>query len=187
MRKSYRYGVTLFELMLVLTIMGAAIALAAPSFARFFAGRALEEETRRLLGLTRYGVSQAISYGVPMELWIDSEKGIYGLSPAPGYEFDEKIPVVFYLPKDIIFDEEGDDNNSLFDEESASPFAGEREEKEQDGIKRTPVVMFWPDGTIDEYSRASLRLFQVKEEEYMTISLSADGLEYFVDEETEDR
>lgn len=184
MTRRYRHGVTLIELMVVLAILGATLALFAPKFAQFFAGRALEEETRRLLGLTRYGVSQAISTGAPQELWVDMASGTYGLSPAPGYEFEEKMPLVFYLPENIIFDEEEENAESFFDEESSSPFTAEREDS-RDGIERTPMIMFWPDGMIDEYSRTSLTLWHLVEETHMTITLSGDGLEYYIEDPVE--
>lgn len=184
MARRSRHGVTLIELILVLAILGATLALFTPRFSLFFAGRALEEEARRLLGLTRYGASQAISTGAPQELWIDVMNGEYGLSPAPGYEYDEKMPIVFYLDEDIIFDEEYDANEDIFEEEGFSPFAAERANP-RDGTARKPAVMFWPDGSIDEYSRLSLTIRHVNEEKVMTISQSEDGLEYYIEDPPE--
>jgi type II secretory pathway pseudopilin PulG len=75
----------LVELMLVMTILVTVIAVAAPTLAGFFRGRALDSEARRLLALTRLGQSQAISGGVPMVLWVDLKERTYGLEEEGGF------------------------------------------------------------------------------------------------------
>ena len=50
---------TLIELVLVMTLLVVVVAIAAPSLAGFFRGRALDAEARRLLSLTRQGQSRA--------------------------------------------------------------------------------------------------------------------------------
>src|SRR5438876_2132451 len=77
---------TLIELILVMTILTIGISITAPRLANFFQGRALDSEARRLLSLTRQGQSRAVAEGLPMELWIDSSKGAYGLEAEPSYE-----------------------------------------------------------------------------------------------------
>ena len=56
--------------MALLTIV---ISLTAPSLSRFFHGRTLDSEARRLLALTRSGQSRAVSEGMPMDLWVDAD------------------------------------------------------------------------------------------------------------------
>ena len=51
------------------------ISLTAPSLSRFFRGRTLDSEARRLLALTRSGQSRAVSEGMPMDLWVDADEG----------------------------------------------------------------------------------------------------------------
>ena len=80
-----RQAFTLIELIVVLGLIATILGVAAPSLSRFFAGRALKEETRRLLALTQYGSNQAINEGVPMILWIEEKEGEYGLRPDSGY------------------------------------------------------------------------------------------------------
>src|ERR1700704_2983443 len=77
---------TLIELILVMTILAIAVSFTAPALANFFRGRSIEYEARRLLALTRHGQSRAVSEGLPMELWVDSSKGAYGLEAEPSYE-----------------------------------------------------------------------------------------------------
>src|SRR5919112_30043 len=84
-RKSKRCAFTLIELILVMAMLVIAIAVTFPSLQAFFRGRALESEGRRLLTLTRYAQSRAVSEGIPMTLWIDGHEGAYGLEAQNGY------------------------------------------------------------------------------------------------------
>ena len=62
---------TLVELVVVMTLMVIAIGVAAPSFKGFLQGRNQEDEARRFLSLTRYGLSRAVAEGMPVDLWIN--------------------------------------------------------------------------------------------------------------------
>src|SRR5262245_158113 len=77
---------TLIELILVMTVLTIAVSLTAPALANFFRGRSLDSEARKLLALTRFGQSRAVSEGIPMELWLDATRGAYGLEAEPSYE-----------------------------------------------------------------------------------------------------
>ena len=46
----------------------------------FFEGRALGFEARRLLSLTHYAQSRAVSEGVPFILWVNPAESTYGLA-----------------------------------------------------------------------------------------------------------
>ncbi len=84
-------GFTLIELILVMAVIVVMAAVVTPRMADFFRGRALDNEARRFMTLTRYGQNRAVSEGVPMLVWIDEEKRRYGLEAQPGYlEKDEK-------------------------------------------------------------------------------------------------
>jgi prepilin-type N-terminal cleavage/methylation domain-containing protein len=63
---------TLVELIVVMTLLVTVIALASPSLAGFFRGRAVDAEARRFMSLTRLGQSRAAPEGVPMILWVDT-------------------------------------------------------------------------------------------------------------------
>jgi type II secretion system protein H len=86
-----RAAFTLIELILVMALMMIVLGVAAPSLSPFFKGRNLDYEARRLLSLTTYGRSRAISEGIPMLLWIDPQRRTYGLQAAAGYlDYDPK-------------------------------------------------------------------------------------------------
>ena len=92
---------TLIELMLVMTMLVAVIAVTMPSLSNFFRGRSLDSEARRFLSLTRYGQERAVSEGLPMTLWIDTANGTYGLQEEPGYNENDPKAVSFGLGKDL--------------------------------------------------------------------------------------
>ena len=81
-----RRGFTLIELILVMGILAAVLAVAAPSLSSFFRGRDLDSEGRRFLALTRLGQSRAVSEGIPMLMWMDPRQGAYGLLADPTFD-----------------------------------------------------------------------------------------------------
>src|SRR5687768_13589517 len=84
-------GFTLIELIRVMTLLLIVMAVTFPSMQNFFRGRNLDSEARRLLALTRYGQSRAVSEGVPMVLWFDKKDRSYGLRAMEGYlDLDDK-------------------------------------------------------------------------------------------------
>jgi len=71
---------TLVELILVMALLAIVLAISAPSLARFFKGRSLDNEARRFMALTRAAQSRAVSEGVPMVLWLETKSRAYGLN-----------------------------------------------------------------------------------------------------------
>lgn len=92
---------TLIELILVMAMLAVVLSVAWPSLAPFFRGRNLDSEAKRLLALTRYGQSRAVSEGVPMVLWIDPEAGAYGLRAESSYLQEDDREVEYNLEKTI--------------------------------------------------------------------------------------
>lgn len=78
-------GFTLIELILVMAILAAVMAVSAPSLGRFFRGRNLDSEAYRLLALTRYAQERAVTEGIPMILWFDIPARRYGLMADPSW------------------------------------------------------------------------------------------------------
>jgi len=78
--RAVQKGFTLIELILVMTLLAIVLAISSPSLSKFFKGRGLDNEARRFLALTRQAQSRAVSEGVPMVLWFDSEARTYGLN-----------------------------------------------------------------------------------------------------------
>jgi len=81
-----RHGFTLIELILVMAMLAAIFAIAAPSLSKFFRGRVLDSEARRFLALTRLGQNRAVSEGTPVVLWMNPAQGTYGIVPDAAYE-----------------------------------------------------------------------------------------------------
>jgi type II secretion system protein H len=92
---------TLVELILVMTVIVVSVSVVAPTLKNFFHGRTLDSEARRLLALTRAGQARAVSEGVPMVLWVDSQKNAYGLEAEPGYEDQDAKAENFSLASDL--------------------------------------------------------------------------------------
>ncbi len=90
-------GFTLVELIVVMALLATVLAVAAPSLSRFFRSRGLDSEARRFLALTRYAQSRAVSEGIPMVLWIDTERRAYGLMAESTYTEQDDRAVEFTL------------------------------------------------------------------------------------------
>jgi type II secretory pathway pseudopilin PulG len=150
---------TLIELILIMALLTIAVSMTAPTLSRFFRGRTLEAEARRLLALTHIGQSRAVSEGVPIDLWVDPEEGSFGLEAEPSYEESD--------PKAII----NSIDPSLQIQVVARPLAAATNTltrftgtsnvsvpKAQLIHPTLPTIRFLPDGTIGETSPQSLRL-----------------------------
>src|SRR5271157_4438958 len=92
---------TLIELLVVMTLLVIVISISGPSLANFFRGRTLDSEARRLLALTHAGQSRAASEGVPMRLWLDVPRHLYGLQQDPGWADRDSKAIDFALDQDL--------------------------------------------------------------------------------------
>lgn len=70
----------MIELILVMALLATVLAVSAPALARFFKGRTLDSEAHRFLALTRHAQQRAVSEGVPMVLWFDTDQRTYGVN-----------------------------------------------------------------------------------------------------------
>ena len=153
-----RCAFTLVELLLVMTIMVAAISISAPMLASFFRGRTLDSEARRLLALTRHGQSRAVSEGVPMLLWVDGTKRSYGLKAEPSWEERDPKAEDFTLEQDLHLEivaanptQSASSRNPL----SSGSLAAALALADSGSL---PKIRFLPDGSIDETSPRAVRL-----------------------------
>ena len=71
---------TLIELIFVLALLAISAVFVVASMGSFFRGRVLNFEARRILSLTHYAQSRAVSEGVPVILWINPTDSTYGLT-----------------------------------------------------------------------------------------------------------
>jgi type II secretion system protein H len=145
---------TLIELLLVMTIMVTAMAIAAPTLANFFRGRTLDSEARRLLALTHSGQNRAVSEGIPARLWVDAAQHSYGLQQDPGWSDRDPKALEFACDKELEIE-------VVHAEVSRSKSARNRvptNAQAQANPRGLPEIRFMPDGTIDETSPRAVHL-----------------------------
>jgi len=113
-------GFTLLELILVMVILSTVLAMAAPSLRGFFGSRKTHDEAARLLALTQFARSQAISEGITYRLNFDTDDRVYWLTSQRKGVFEElktEFGYVFTFPVDItveLEDVDKDDNEMFF-------------------------------------------------------------------------
>jgi type II secretion system protein H len=97
-------GFTLIEFVLVMALLATLMAIAAPSLARSMRQRSLDQEAVRFLALTEHARSEAISRGVPMQIWIDTELRRFGLQSKPGHLLVEPRRLEYELGSETRFE-----------------------------------------------------------------------------------
>jgi prepilin-type N-terminal cleavage/methylation domain-containing protein len=138
---------TLIELVLVLALLVVITSLAAPAMAKFIRGRALDSESRRLFALTHAAQSRAVSEGMPMVLWVDEKKSMYGLSA----EMTSKTAAKS--------DQTDDPSGETLTLDATLQIA-----VQNPGLgapitfNSLPAIRFLPDGTVDQDSPQTLQL-----------------------------
>lgn len=102
-----RAAFTLVELIAVMALLVTVVAIAAPSLAGFFRGRAVDAEARRLMSLTRLGQSRAAAEGIPMILWLDLKQRSYGLEADSSYADTDPKAVEYTLDGNVTAELDG--------------------------------------------------------------------------------
>jgi type II secretion system protein H len=151
-RKSRAF--TLIELIVVMMLLVVVAAIAAPRLGGFMAGRNAEEECRRFIALTQFAGEEAISRGERLELWMNPTSASYGLRSTVA------------TGKEVINFQCMDKLNLTVEEQ----YLGE------DG---SAAILFWPDGTIDESSPATIYLTE-SGATIFTMSLQKNRVRYAV-------
>ena len=166
-------GFTLVELVVVMTLLVTVIALASPSLAGFFRGRAVEVEARRFMSLTRLGQSRAASEGLPMILWVDATSRTYGLESDSSFVDQDARAVEYTLDGNLTVEigatasvQGAITGNTFFDNVTSSS-------------KRAalPHIRFEPDGGVSESSPESFRLMD-RDGGSLWVGLSVNRLNY---------
>ena len=138
------------------------VSITAPTLSHFFRGRTLNSEARRLLALTRSGQSRAVSEGLPMDLWVDAEQGIFGLEAEPSYETSDSKAVDFTLDGGLRLEvvrkpvvAPANTVNTMNPGQQPSTASVPRVILVHASL---PTIRFLPDGSISETSPQELRL-----------------------------
>ena len=162
--------------MALLTIV---ISLTAPKLSRFFHGRTLDSEARRLLALTRSGQSRAVSEGMPMDLWVDTGQGTFGLEAEPSYDTSDPKAVDFTLDSGLQL---GVVNKTVvavstttaMGSQPASIASVPRVKLVHAGL---PTIRFLPDGSLGE---ASPQMFHLTSSDggSLWLAQARDGVSY---------
>jgi prepilin-type N-terminal cleavage/methylation domain-containing protein len=152
-----RAGFTLLELILVMAILTIGFGLAAPALSKFFRGRSLDSEARRLYSLIRYGQERAVSEGVPMNLTLDNAQKQLLLSSEPSYEAEDPKKVDVQMDSEVQLEVL---NTNVVSQASVT---GDPWNRSMTGGTRAlasslPTIRLLPDGTIAESSPQVVRL-----------------------------
>ncbi len=170
---SLQVAFTLIELIMVMTLLVVVVAVAAPSLAGFFRGRAVNAEARRMLSLTRLGQSRAVSEGVPMVLWVDTTEKKYGLEEDSSFTDNDTKAVEYGFDGNVTVEIGASDTalsaftaNTLFGSlQSSSKHAS------------LPQIRFQPDGAIDDVSRETFRLMD-RDGGSLWLTISSNRMNY---------
>jgi type II secretion system protein H len=177
-RGAARHGFTLIELILVMALLTIVISLTAPKLSRFFHGRTLDSEARRLLALTRSGQSRAVAEGMPMDLWVDADQGTFGLEAEPSYETTDSKAVDFTLDAGLQL--------AVVTKTVVTPASTPNRNRPTSTLSLTrinlvhpnlPTIRFLPDGSISESSPQMLHLTS-GDGGSLWLALGRDGVNY---------
>jgi hypothetical protein len=146
---------------------------------RFFRARTIEGEGQRLLALTRYGQSRAVSEGVPMVLWMNPADGTYGLGIQDGYNVSAARPQTGY----------GNSNPSGVRKDARFQLPDRLQFELGQGARiqnKTATIRFVPDGSIGENSAQKIVIRQ-DDGEGIALVQSENQLNYVIDQKTDAR
>jgi prepilin-type N-terminal cleavage/methylation domain-containing protein len=178
--KNTRRGFTLIELILVMALLTIVISLTAPRLSRFFHGRTLDSEARRLLALTRSGQNRAVSEGVPMDLWVDAAQGTFGLEAEPSYATTDPKAVDFTLDGglqlEVVNKTGATPANTLTRNNKISTASIPRVKLVHADL---PTIRFLPDGSVAQSSPQMLHLTS-GDGGSLWLALSRDAVNYEV-------
>jgi prepilin-type N-terminal cleavage/methylation domain-containing protein len=169
---------TLIELILVMALLTIVISLTAPSLSRFFRGRTLDSEARRLLALTRSGQSRAVSEGMPIDLWVDTTEGAFGLEAEPSYDTSDpkaqEFTVDTGLKIEVISRMVAAPTNTMNRAQMTSRASVPRVMLARSSL---PTIRFLPDGSIGDTSPQMLHMTGT-DGGSLWLAQSRDGLTY---------
>jgi Tfp pilus assembly protein FimT len=144
--------------MLVMAILTIAVSIAAPALSHFFRGRSLESQARMLVALTRHAQSRAASEGLPMELWVDTQKSEIGLEAEPSYDQVDPKAMNFTLENNARIEVVNMDAKRLNPMSTSPTTQTSTPLKVMSRHSGLPRIRFMPDGTLDDQSPLLFKL-----------------------------
>lgn len=146
----------MIELIFVLALLAIGALFVSSSMGSFFRGRALNFEARRMLSLTHYAQSRAVSEGVPIILWINPADSTYGISIQSTFSDAEgDAQAVRYTA----------DSSLKLEAPQGTTDAVSEQEDEKLGVTTEGVtfIRFTPDGFFDDTSVSKITIRQGNE------------------------
>jgi prepilin-type N-terminal cleavage/methylation domain-containing protein len=171
---------TLLELIIVMAVLTVLLALAAPSLSSSLRGHNLEQAGAQVLAITEYGRDEAISQGVPMDVWINPANGQFGVAAKAGFPGDAARLKQYTLQPGMRFDA------------AASPGAAGVATASSGNTTAPPVATgqglnvaeFQADGTLDPSSNPTIRILG-RANSAVAITETSDGYGYELQKETD--
>jgi len=155
------------------------ISLTAPKLSRFFHGRTLDSEARRLLALTRSGQSRAVAEGLPMNLWVNTDKGTFGLEAERSYEASDPRALEFTLDTGLRLEAANETVIAPVPTMSRSRLVTSTASVPRVNLVHAelPTIRFLPDGSIGEGSPKKLHLAS-NDGGSLWLTRARDGMSY---------
>jgi len=146
---------------MVMVVLTAIMTVVAPSLNKFFRGTIINDEARRILGVTHLARQEAISSGMPMQVWFDLENQWFGVRELSGLDAVTATarsgPHVYQLDSNLEI--ELDRNTTI--------------------NQSMPGIIYYPDGQLDIASLPGFYLKNKKlEEQKLQIIRAPNGLRY---------
>ncbi len=162
-------GFTLVELICVLVLLAIVATFVATSLGGFFRARALNAEARRMLSLTHYGQSRAVSEGAPVVLWVNTQNSTYGLNLLSSFSATDGDPHAIAYTTDATL---------TLETPTANPLDVSEQSDEKLGLPDNLVaIRFNADGFIDPSSVHKITIRQ-GQEAALELVPTANGLGY---------
>ena len=148
---------TLIELIFVLALLAISAVFVVASMGSFFRGRVLNFEARRILSLTHYAQSRAVSEGVPVILWINPTDSTYGLTVQSSFTdpVGDARAVKYTVESSLTLDAPTSNATSVISEQD--------DEKLGINDEGQAFIRFTPDGFFDPSSVAKITIRQGSE------------------------
>ncbi len=140
-----------------MSILTIGFGIAAPALSKFFRGRSLESEARRLHALIRYGQERAVSEGLPMNLVLDNAQKRFTLTAEPSYENEDPKKVEVEMDTEMQLDTL---NTNVVAQAlmTTDPWNRSSLGRNRFPASNLPTIRLLPDGTIAESSPQVVRL-----------------------------